>query len=162
MKIIDLVSSQISYEPETIKELYFGISDIEVQKIQVMWILKHTRAAYEDMYVFENVVLILNGINPDTEKLEGTTPEQIWKAINILKTIHPNLELSHEIKMYIKYIFNDYGLWFYPKNIGLINNIIDQVEELSINGPFPLEENYLGIQTYNYLKIKEYLSRGEN
>ena len=40
------------------------------------------------MDVFENVVLVLNGISPDIGKREGSTPELVWKAIDKIKQIY--------------------------------------------------------------------------
>ncbi|MBC8436850.1 hypothetical protein H8D85_00850 [bacterium] len=61
------------------------------------------------------------------------------------------MEYSHEVLMYIKYIFNDFGMWFYPVDIGLDNPIFKEVKERALNGPFPLEEDRIGIQAYRYL-----------
>lgn len=163
MNLFELAESLEVIEPETIRNQFPLLSDIEVEKLQVISLLRKSRAAYEDMHVFENIVLTLNGISPDVEKVEGCEPKHIWNAISIIKSLHKDaIELSHEILMYIKYIFNDNGLWFYPEDVGLENEILTQVTDRATNGPFPLEEDYIGIQAFHYLAILEYMKRGVN
>lgn len=142
-------------EPETITQLFPGMSDIEKEKLQVMAVLKNTRAAYEDMDVFENACLVLNGISPDVDKTEGCLPEYIWKTVKIIKSMYPDIELSDEVKSYIKFIFNDNGYYFYPEGIGIENPIIEDVKTLAEHGPFPLAETLYGIQATKYLKLTQ-------
>lgn len=142
-------------EPETIKHLFPGMSDIEREKLQVISVLKNTRAAYEDMDVFENACLVLNGISPDVNKTEGVLPEYIWKTIKIIKKMYPDIELSDEVKTYIKYIFTDNGYYFFPEGIGIDNPILEDVKTLAIHGPFPLAETFFGIQAAKYLKLTQ-------
>jgi len=162
MNLFELAESLDVVEPETIRNQFPLLSNLEVEKLQVISLLRNTRAAYEDLHVFENAVLVLNGISPDSAKVEGCEPKHIWKAIGIINTLHKDIELSHEVLMYIKYIFNDYGLWFYPLDIGLENPVITSVMNRATDGPFPLEEDYIGIQAFHYLAILEYMKRGNN
>lgn len=143
-------------EPETLKQLFPTMSDIEREKILVLMVLKNTRAAYENMDIFENVCMVLNDISPDVTKTEGCLPEHIWKAVKIIKYIYPNVEFSDEVKNYIKFIFNDAGYYFYPENIGIDNPIIKKVKDIANNGPFPLKETFYEIQALKYLKILDY------
>ena len=158
MTIIDLINMPEELEPETVHRFFPLLSSLDVQQIQALRILKYTRAAYEDMNVFENVVSVLNGISPTVNIMEGSTPEFIWKALDIIFKLHPNLELSWEIEHYIKYIFNDNGIYFYHPKISLENPIYDSVIERSKCGPFPLEEDHIGIQAYHYLRIQQYIT----
>ena len=66
-------------------------------------------------------------------------------------------EFSHEVQMYIKYIYNDAGLWFYPEYAGIPDNNLSTIQTLAERGPFPLEEDNKGIQAYRYLKIQKYV-----
>jgi len=142
-------------EPETLKQLFPGMSVIEREKIQVLSILKSTRAAYEDMDVFENVCMVLNGISPDVNKTEGTLPEHIWRTLKIIKQMYPDMELSDDVKTYIKFIFEDNGYYFYPEGIGIENPILEDVKTLAIHGPFPLDETFHGVQAAKYLKLTQ-------
>jgi len=74
-------------EPETLKQLFPGMTDLEREKIQVLSVLKNTRAVYEDMDVFENACMVLNGISPDVNKTEGCLPEHIWNTIKIIRSM---------------------------------------------------------------------------
>jgi len=143
-------------EPETLKQLFPGMSDIEREKIQVLAVLKNTRAAYEDMDVFENACMVLNGISPDVNKTEGCLPEHIWNTIKIIKSMYPDIELSDEVKEYIKFIFNDNGYYFYPEGIGMENPILEDVKTLALHGPFPLSaETFYAVQALRYLKLTQ-------
>ena len=142
-------------EPETLKQLFPGMSDIEIEKIQVLSVLKSTRAAYEDADVFENAVMVLNGISPDVNKTEGCLPEHIWSTIELIKKLYPEIELSDEVKGYIKYIFNDNGYYFYPEGIDIDNPILEDVKTLALHGPFPLAETFYGVQASRYLKLTQ-------
>ncbi|MBC8408593.1 MAG: hypothetical protein H8E12_07735 [Rhodobacteraceae bacterium] len=69
------------------------------------------------------------------------------------------MEFSHEVLMYIKYTLNSAGIWFYPENIGLDNNLLESIKQRATDGPFPLEEDHLGIQAYKYLAIQEHINQ---
>jgi hypothetical protein len=140
-------------EPETITQLFPGMSELEKEKLQVMSVLKTTRAAYEDMNVFENVCLVLNDISPDVDKVEGCLPEHIWTVTKFIKILYPDIQLSDEVKAYIKFIFNDAGYYFYPTGIGIANPLLEDIKTLAMHGPFPLSETLHGIQAAKYLHI---------
>ena len=42
-------------------------------------------------------------------------------------------------------------------NIGLDNKLLPQIKQLAENGPFPLQEDVIGIQAGRYLKIMTYI-----
>lgn len=161
MTIEDLINLKEPLEPETIDKVLPGISPIEKERIQVIHLLKTSRAAYEDMDIFENVVFVLNKLSPDIDKMEGCSPEMIWKALDTIYKIHPKLELSDEVKDYIKIMFKDYGYIFYPPKAGIENNpYYEEIKKLALEGPFPLVEDKLGVQAMRYLRIMEYLKNG--
>ena len=108
------------------------------------------------MDVFENAVLVLNGITPNVAIMEGLLPTFIWYALDIMSKYAKDREFSHEIQMYIKYIYNDAGCWFYPQYSGIPDNPVLSVQAIAERGPFPLKEDYTGIQAYRYLKILNY------
>ena len=144
-------------EPEAVNQMFPDLGTIEKQKLYVYRVLRNTRAAYEDMDVFENVCLVLNGISPNISTMEGVSPEQIWKAMGIINELYPDIEFSHEVKMYVKMMCNEAGCYFYPENLELDNEYMPAIKKLAANGPFPLKEDFLGIQAAKYLKIVSYL-----
>ena len=152
-----LETSDDIIEPETLINEFPKISSLDRQKLYVYRILRRTRAAYEDMNVFENVCLVLNDISPSVDLVEGLSPEQIWKAVGIIKGIYPEVEFSHEIHMYIKMMCNEAGCFFYPEHLDLENEFLPAIKKLAATGPFPLVENFLGIQAAKYLKIVSYI-----
>lgn len=144
-------------EPETIRHFFPIFTDLDVEQIQVIKVLKDTRAAYEDMDVFENAVSVLNEISPNVREMEGSSPEYIWRALDIIFRLHPDVELAWEVLMYIKYIFNDDGIYFYHPSLDLENPYFNEIKSRAEKGPFPLQEDFIGVQAAKYLKIQEYL-----
>lgn len=157
--ISKLVDSDENLEPETLEKLFPLLSSFDRQQILALRVLKYTRAAYEDMEVFENVVNTLNGIEPNVEVTEGTRPEFIWRALDVIFEIYPTLELAEEIEQYTKFIFDDNGYHFYHPKLKLDNPHLSAIIQKSVEGPFPLSEDFYGIQAFKYLYIQEYLKK---
>tara|TARA_Y100000592_G_scaffold27891_1_gene44385 strand:+ start:4847 stop:5323 length:477 start_codon:yes stop_codon:yes gene_type:complete len=157
MELSILLRKEEVVEPETLDMLYPDLSDMDKQTALALKVIYNNRSAFEDMDVFENIVLVLNGIDPNVYVMEGSTPEFIWKAVTIMKKIHPKVEFSNEIQEYIKAIFVDDGCRFFPPKSGIENPLIGQVKERAKSGPFPLKEDDIGIQALKYLKIEHYL-----
>lgn len=163
MKLSELINNSEFIEPETIEMLFPTLSSIDRQKVQVLWLLNNRRAAYEDWEVFENVTHVLNGIDPDIAKTEGTLPEYIWVTIKIIKSLLPDVEFSHEVLQYIKYIFDSNGYTFYPPGLGMNDKTyLDQIKLLAKTGPFPLKLEGKGIQANRYLRITDYANMESN
>jgi len=154
MKILDLITIKEELEPETISMLFPEISTLDRANIMVMKLLLQSNIIFEDMDVFENAVDVLNNIHPDIDHMTGSTPLNIWKAILKIKKIRKNFEFSYEVLMYIKYIFNDNGYYFYPDNIGIDNKLLIDIKKLILSKE-QLKEDFLGIQAYKYMKILE-------
>ena len=144
-------------DPETVTHIFPDLDSLERQKLYVQKALELSRGIHEDMDVFENTVYVLNDLNPTIDVMEGSLPEHIWKAVLIITSIRPDLEFSHEVKMYIKMMFSSNGYLFFPENIGLDNKLLPQIKQLAENGPFPLQEDVIGIQAGRYLKIMTYI-----
>ena len=128
MELTELLKQEEVVEPETLDMLYPNLSDMDKQTALALKVVYNNRAAFEDMDVFENIVQVLNGIDPNVTIMEGSTPEFIWKATNIMKRIHPKVEFSEEVQEYIKVIFVDDGCRFFPPKSGIENPLIGQVK----------------------------------
>ncbi|MBC8408592.1 MAG: hypothetical protein H8E12_07730 [Rhodobacteraceae bacterium] len=79
MRPIDVLTATEHIEPETIRQL-MSLSNHDVEKTLVLDVIKNTNAVFEDMYVFENACLVLNGLTPDVTKIEGVLPYFLWTA----------------------------------------------------------------------------------
>lgn len=121
MELSQLIFNVDPLEPETVRHLFPELSSFDIVKILTTKVILQTNAAFEDMDIFENCVWVLNDITPDVYKMEGCSPLMIWKAIDNIRKIRKEFELSYEVLMYIKYIFNLHNLYFYPQDIGLDN-----------------------------------------
>ena len=169
MNLQDIINDPEPTAPEVIQTLLPLLDEIDIEKAQVMHVLKNTRAAYEDMNVFENAVLVINGISPDVEKVEGCEPKYIWKAISVIRSLHPKLEFAHEVLMYIRFIFQEHGYSFFPPKTGLDeyqHNMFEEIQDRAASyaseekGLPELEDNNeFDIQVTKYLIIKEYMNR---
>ncbi len=133
--------------------------DLEFDEAMSYITLVNTNYPYENFYVFENVVRALNGVSPKVELLEGTKPRWIWKACEIISKLRPKMELSIEVKEYIKFVFFDYGMYFLPKlaitdphYTKLMENINST---LSSGKPLDDDESFLNRQSLLYLSIIE-------
>ena len=155
--LAELLHSKEPLEPETLYQLFPELSPLEVQKLQVMKVLIDTTFIHEDMDVFENAVYVINGIDPDINNTTGCKPEWIWYAVLFIeKIIHKTY--SDEVLEYIKWNFNNAGLKFYPPCFAKDDNeLLKDVIYKATKGPFPLKEEFLGIQALGYLKIQEYI-----
>lgn len=106
-------------EPETIR----AIRGEDTPRIQVLSdladkVIKDTDAPFVDFYVFENIVHILNEVEPNVDLVEGSLPEQIWYALNKMESmLGSDFNLSDEVKTYIRFVYKDNGLAFLPPQI---------------------------------------------
>lgn len=147
-------------EPETIRMLRGEeTTSLEVLKAMTEKIIRYTVAPFVDFYVFENVVHVLNNIEPDVDKIEGCTPEQIWLALEICKDIlgeYPDLD--EEVETYIRFTFRNYGYAFLPPYFGKQEGFSEIVKRSE--GPYPIivGKNPIEQQAVNYLRIMEYLN----
>ncbi len=152
-------------EPETVRQVRGDdVSDFEVIQELTLKVLKETDAPFIDFYVFEDVVHVLNDLEPDVEVLQGTTPEQIWYALDQIKILRQKpYEFSHEVKEYIKYIFKEEGFLFLPPQVFGVTPSYEQARALAVTGPFPInDETELGAQGIKYARIREYLLTKQN
>jgi len=156
-EIVTIIKSDEVLEPETIRQLHPDITETEFNKTMAMKVLISTRGFWEDMYEFENMVIALNGRVPDPQQMQGCMPEEIWYALEIAHKLHPEREFADEIIEYVKYFFNQEGVYIYPAFFPISNPYYSKAVYLAENGPWPLDETVEGIQAAKYLIIKTYL-----
>lgn len=156
IELSEFLNSDEVLEPETLRQLFPEMDDVSYELALVVKVLKWTNSVFNDMDVFENCVQVLNGVTPDINNTQGVRPEWIWKALELMKRIRPDMELAHEVRMYIKWACNDEGIYFYPPYSGL-EEVSTDIIRLANTGPFPLKDTFKEIQAYKYLKIQAYL-----
>jgi len=144
-------------EPETIRQFEPDMSEEEVNLILASATLRKTRVFWENYNSFEDIVQALNGMVPNPYVLQGTTPEQIWYALEIAHELFPEREFAPEVLKYIEFMFNEYGVFIYPSYLPIDNPYLSRAVYLAQNGPFPLGETTEEIQAAKYLAIQEYL-----
>lgn len=77
MTVSEIISQREHVEPETIRQLFPGMTSLDRQKVLALRVLKHSGGPFVDYTVFENVCLILNDIIPSVDYTEGCQPEHI-------------------------------------------------------------------------------------
>jgi len=140
-------------EPETLTRFIDEDNSEMRELLMVIKAITISDVVFNDMDVFENAVQVLNGITPDIDKMEGVSPKHLWYALSVMRKIKPELELSHEVRMYIKYICTQDGLNVYP-----YEPIPEEILTLIKNKSAQLTETRDGIQAYKLLKIQEYVN----
>lgn len=148
-------------EPETVRQLLGeDTPSIEVLKQITYKVIKSTEAPFVDFYVFEDVVHILNDIEPNVEAVEGSLPEHIWYALKLIDQLRPDAVYSHEVKEYITFIYRDAGILFLPPWLG-DNDIYDKVLNYVNNTKIIDTEdgdNLMANQAVHYLRIQTYIN----
>lgn len=159
---LEIARSETAVEPETIRHMFPSISDEDMDKLMAFVTLFRTRHFWENFYIFENIVLALNDVKPDFSTMRGSTPEQIWYALSVAHDLYPTREYAPEILEYIKYMFNQSGVYIYPPWLEIANPYFDKAKELASNGPYPLGDNTPEeVQASKYLEIMTYLKTKE-
>ena len=115
MNFTSIINSKELIEPETIRALT-NLEDLEIEKAMVLWTIKNSRAVYEDMDVFENAVLVLNGITPNVAIMEGLLPTFIWYALDIMSRYAKDREFRVAVCVEIHW---EISIWCCHKNIFL-------------------------------------------
>ena len=146
-------------EPETLRQVHPEYSEIDINRILALASLYKTRVFFEDLYTFENMCQALTGRIPDPSVLEGCLPEECWAALDIAHRLFPDREFAKEIVLYVKYFFNQSGIYIYPEYLDLPNPYFAKAVYLSAHGPFPLGESVEEIQAAKYLIIQETIKR---
>jgi len=161
--IEEILSNEDYIEPETIRQLRGeDTASLEVLKDMTRILITKTRAPFIDFYVFENIVHVLNGMEPDVENVQGSTPEQIWFALLTIKDmLGKEPDLSHEVKTYIRFIYRDNGCLFLP-NIGFDKEddpLLEQIQEREAKGNLIEDANPIENQAIKYARILEYIKQ---
>lgn len=147
-------------EPETLRSLHPELSEEEFQYMMAVRTIKESNLPFENFYAFENVVTALNFVIPDFAVLEPPTAEQLWHGIKVMLSYVPERKFEWEVKIYAKGLFNEYGIYFYPREIDDSSNstsALKRIQEKSEMGPFPLQDdNILDIQASHYLALDLY------
>lgn len=164
MTIVDLLKEKEAVLPETIRMLFPYLTEEELDKVQAINTLLHSSQPYENMYIFEKIVLALNGQRPDFTVMEGATPEQIFYAFYVIGKLHKNFYFDWEVKQWVKYSLEREGVFFTPPELNFTNDnaIIsyDKIKEKAKSGPFPLgDDSILDIQASKMLSIDMYIDQ---
>lgn len=161
MTIAEALRSEEALLPETFRMLFPKLSEEELEKVQALNTLLHNTQPYENFYIFEKIVLALNGVKPNFEVMEGATPEQIFYAFHILGQFGFEPYFDWEVKQWVKYTLEQNGIFFLPPELKYDGEVIDieKVKKKAEEGPFPLTDNtIIEIQASKWLSISLYIN----
>jgi hypothetical protein len=160
MKLIELLKQEEAALPETIRMLFPKLTEEDFNKVEALNTLLHSPRPYENLYVFENIVLALNGEVPDFSVMQGCTPEQIFFAFHIIERLGFTPYFDWEVKQWVKFSLNQEGVFFYPKLADTGEGLdLDNVKKKADEGPFPLGETFEDIQASKWLAIDLYINK---
>ena len=113
MTISEILDNEEDLEPETIRYFLPDASEEDIEWIMAARTVKQTTHFLEDMYVFENVVRALNKLSVDFDRVQGTSPQHIWYALDVIKKLWKDIDIQYswEVRKYIEYIFGEYGMY---------------------------------------------------
>lgn len=135
----ELIDSHDVIDPELVPSL-FGLQDsLEQEQLMALITIVKNDNVLSDPLLFENIVLILNGVPPEMVQFDGTTPSQIWYAVFILSKLRPDFKLSEIVKAYIEFIHSENGFFVYPRETGIktpIKENLMKILELKDNNEF--------------------------
>lgn len=104
-----------SLNPEDIDKLYGKMSKLESEQLMALVALVKSDIWMITPLVFEDEVLIINGVSPDPLVLENSNSDQIWYALFVMNKIRPDMELGPLVKGYIEFVHSNDGFFIYPK-----------------------------------------------
>jgi len=164
MTILEILKAEEAVLPETLRMLVPSLTEEELEKVQAVNTLLHSSQPYENMHVFEKIVLALNEQKPDFSVMEGCTAEQIFYAFYLIGKIHTNFYFDWEIKQWVKFTLQKEGVFFFPPELNYQEESpilsYNQIVEKAKSGPFPLEEDtILEIQASKWLALQMYIDR---
>lgn len=145
--------------PETVRfhvDRDFGkVPDTVYNKIFAVKLLLSSDEFWNNIFVFQSVILTFNSIIPDFQNFQDISPAQMVYGILESKKIRDG-DFSDEIKDYIKNSFFDHGLFIAPKRLSFMDlNMSDGI--LPDNLSSKDEETFEGIQSARLNAIEIYL-----
>jgi hypothetical protein len=163
MTITEALRSKEALLPETLRMLFPNIREEDFEKLEAINTLLHSSQPYENCFIFENIVLALNGERPDFSTMQGCTPEQIFFAFYVIDKLDPKFYFDWEVKQWVRVLLNIAGIFFYPPALGLQDSEsipYEIVAKKAAEGPFPLQDDtILDIQASKCAAIDLYIDK---
>ena len=160
--LIDLLKSKENIEPETLRLLFPNATEEDHNRTWALILLNKGSYFWNHWFVFEKIVLALNGLVPDFNIVEGCDPEHIWFAVQTASQLHPERRYAHEVQVYAKYNCNEAGVFIYPTQLDMENPYLAEASRIAAEGPFPIgDDTPEQIQAGKLLMIDGYIDSKE-
>jgi hypothetical protein len=157
----DAIDDLDCLNPEDVFPMFGISSDLEREQLMALVALIKSDIWMENPLLFEDMVLILNGISPSPLSFESVTCKQIYYALYVMKHFRPDLDLSELVKAYIEFEFSEEGFLVFPKESGMetpIKEYLHTILEMTSKSSFSAE-NILENQASKLYESLAYTSR---
>lgn len=124
------------------------LTETQLERIFALRALKNNPEILENVFTFEKLVYVLNGLKPNTDIFDPCTILHISKAVKELGIENLNLE----VKYYIAHLAKEEG-WF--KLPGVLSFAQPELDELS--NDIELDKDQKDMQELKHKAIEKYL-----
>ena len=153
----------VGWLPETIRQQLssdFGeIPENIIQKIFAIKTMLSNDDFWNNVYIFQNIILALNDVYPDFSSFQEISPAQVVYGILESKKIR-DFEFDDIVKAYIRNILFDNGLFVCPPELRFLG--LDMAYNIAIDDNAEDVETFEGIQSAKVGAIKIYLEEKNN
>jgi hypothetical protein len=125
------------------------LSEIQLEKIFALKALKSNPGLLGNVFSFEKLVYVLNGVKPNVDIFDPPTILHIAKALHILGIKE---EWHTEIKKYIAHLAKEEGWVYLPKVLDFAQPELDEISH-----SVELDEEQKAIQKLKHQAIEKYL-----
>lgn len=154
-----LIDELDSIEPESIPSLFGLVDSLEIEQLMALTASVKTDRWMDNPLVFEDLILILNGVSPNIYEFEGCSTDQLWYGLYILAKFRPDIEFGELVRGYIEFTSSNEGFYIYPKESGMKSPIKETIPEIirKIDNDTFDESSVLDNQASKLYLIMEYI-----
>jgi len=164
-KLIDMYGADwVDWLPETVKAQMvkdFGdVPESVFQKIFAIKVLLSNDDFWNDVYIFQNIILAFNNVYPDFGHFQEVSPAQLTHGLLESRKIRV-FTFDSIIKDYTRNILFDSGLFVSPDELKFLGlDMANNIPAENLSGKD--EETFEGIQSAKLRAIKIYLEERKN
>ena len=153
----------VKWLPETtraeVAREFGDVTESILQKIFAIKVLFSSDDFWNDVHVFQNIVLAMNEVYPDFGYFQEISPAQVVHGINEVSSIR-RFPFDQIINSYIRNILFDHGLFIVPENLRHLDLDMAGISEEGLG--LADEETFEGIQAAKLNAINIYLEEMKN
>jgi hypothetical protein len=124
------------------------LTETQLERIFALRALKNNPEILENVFTFEKLVYVMNGLKPNVDIFDPPTILHIAKAVHELHLT----DLNFEIRMFIAHIAFDEGWVTLPKVLSFAQPELDE-----LSNEIELDEDQQAMQNMKHKAIEKYL-----